>query len=372
MDLRRELSRIKLRQAALRETISVMTQIGVGDRNIALKAELGTEILACSDEIRALFTRVQNAGIHPLTELAPLAQDLEGITETLINAGPATWSSSNKTLFWRCMSLMGVWIGRFEATVLNSHYEVGVLVEAALEDLRARLATESSYRKDWQDAYDKREDDLEKLGGALFRQRDIWAFKAGGKNQITDLVLNERPIGTSSPHPSTRGNILTEWKVIKPSELSGVKTKLYKDITETEEKRRAEGNEKEAAKLATKANLLRTAKPYKVAEEHRKNSDWRKTLREQALKCIKEADIQSNIYQNQVLHNAPLEKVHYLFIVSPDSIYLPPHKGKLFKGNSVEVRIRIIDLSDKPFTPSEQSKFKPQITMSELKEALGI
>lgn len=364
MDLRRELSRIKLRQAALRETISVMTQIGVDDRNIALKAELGTEILACSDEIRALFMRVQGAGIHPLTELVPLIKDLEELSTNIRKTDQEDWASNRAPDFWRCVSLMSVWVGRFEATILNSHYEVGVLVEAALEDLRARLATESSYRKDWQDAYDKREDDLEKLGGALFRQRDIWAFKAGDKNKITDLVLNEGSIDPSNLHPNIRGNILTEWKVIKKRPLETVANRLAKRFESK--------TGKDAQKFHIEANLLTHRDFCQVTSITSESEDWHKRLKELAIKCIEAADIQSNIYQEQVLHNAPTEKVHYLFIVSPDSIYLPPHKGKLFKGDNVEVRIRIIDVSEKPLTASQQSDLSPKITVPELKEALGI
>jgi hypothetical protein len=92
------------------------------------------------------------------------------------------------------------------------------LAVRALLHLQRSIVADSSIRERWVAAYQAGETACEKLGACHLLIHGIWAFKAVGIGEQTDLVMNEPLILNDDIRRASHGLVLTEWKVVRTAE----------------------------------------------------------------------------------------------------------------------------------------------------------
>jgi hypothetical protein len=103
------------------------------------------------------------------------------------------------------------------------------LAVRAFLHLQRSLVADNTLRERWVSAYSTGEVACEKLGACHFLLHGIWAFKAVGEGEQTDLVMNEPMILNDDIRRASQGLVLTEWKVVRAlSQLSAQCEAAYK------------------------------------------------------------------------------------------------------------------------------------------------
>jgi hypothetical protein len=92
------------------------------------------------------------------------------------------------------------------------------LTVRAFLHLQRSIVADSSIRDRWVAAYKAGETACEKLGACHLLIHGIWAFKAVGIGEQTDLVMNEPLIVNDDIRRASHGLVLTEWKVVRTAE----------------------------------------------------------------------------------------------------------------------------------------------------------
>lgn len=105
--------------------------------------------------------------------------------------------------------------GRVEYLLGDSDAQIRSLVTRAFLHLQRSIVADPRLRTTWQEAYQEGETRCEALGAAHLLLHGIWAFKAGGSGERTDLVLGERLTIGSDEREAAEGLVLTEWKVVR-------------------------------------------------------------------------------------------------------------------------------------------------------------
>lgn len=91
------------------------------------------------------------------------------------------------------------------------------LSERAFQHLQRSIVADSAVRDRWGKAFQQRrnaENLCEKLGAAHLLSHGLWAFKASGAGEATDLVFAER-IDLSKVESAAEALVLTEWKIVR-------------------------------------------------------------------------------------------------------------------------------------------------------------
>jgi hypothetical protein len=103
------------------------------------------------------------------------------------------------------------------------------LAVRAFLHLQRSLVADNTLRERWVSALSVGEVACEKLGACHFLLHGIWAFKAVGEGEQTDLVMNEPMILNDDIRRASQGLVLTEWKVVRAlSQLSAQCKAAYK------------------------------------------------------------------------------------------------------------------------------------------------
>lgn len=93
------------------------------------------------------------------------------------------------------------------------------ITERAFLHLQRSIIADQNIKERWVIAFDSGEIDCEKLGAVHLLLHGIWAFKASGPGEQTDLILRE-PLNISEAESAADALVLTEWKVVRnPGEL---------------------------------------------------------------------------------------------------------------------------------------------------------
>jgi len=103
------------------------------------------------------------------------------------------------------------------------------ITERAFIHLQRLIIADNDMQKRWIEAFKKGETACEKLGAAHLLLHGIWAFKASGKGEQTDLILGEPLRDLSQVESTAEALVLTEWKkVSKPEDLDVQAEKAFK------------------------------------------------------------------------------------------------------------------------------------------------
>jgi hypothetical protein len=92
---------------------------------------------------------------------------------------------------------------------------IRVRSERAFEHLQRLIVADPDVQQKWQRAFDAGEIACEKLGAAHILSHGIFAFKAHGAGERTDLVFQDRTGNLSDNQRYVDGFTLTEWKVCR-------------------------------------------------------------------------------------------------------------------------------------------------------------
>jgi hypothetical protein len=88
------------------------------------------------------------------------------------------------------------------------------LSERAFQHLQRSIVADVPVRDRWQHAFEEGETACEKLGATHLLSHGLWAFKASGAGEATDLVFAER-IDPATVESAAEALVLTEWKVVR-------------------------------------------------------------------------------------------------------------------------------------------------------------
>ena len=97
------------------------------------------------------------------------------------------------------------------------------LVDRAFLHLQRAIIADASVRKTWKKAFDDGETACERLGAVHLLLHGIWAFKAHGAGERTDLVLSQPLQVTSQIEAASEALVLTEWKLFRAGEKLATK-----------------------------------------------------------------------------------------------------------------------------------------------------
>lgn len=89
------------------------------------------------------------------------------------------------------------------------------LVARAFQHLQRSIVADEMVRSAWQAAYAAGEIYCERLGACHLLLHGVWAFKADGTTERTDLVLGEPLRITDSVRAAAEVLVLTEWKLFR-------------------------------------------------------------------------------------------------------------------------------------------------------------
>jgi hypothetical protein len=105
-------------------------------------------------------------------------------------------------------------LAKFEFCLVDREANWRSLVERAFLHLDRLIVADPTTAQKWRDAHAAGETECERLGGAHLLQHGLWAFKAHGEGERTDLVLNEPMTADAVEHAGRAGAVLvlTEWK----------------------------------------------------------------------------------------------------------------------------------------------------------------
>lgn len=87
------------------------------------------------------------------------------------------------------------------------------LTDRAFIHLQRCIVADETIRSRWKLAYDQGEPACEKLGAVHLLQHGIWAFKASGEGERTDLVMGEPLTNLDEAEGAAESLVLTEWKL---------------------------------------------------------------------------------------------------------------------------------------------------------------
>ncbi len=98
------------------------------------------------------------------------------------------------------------------------------LSERAFQHLQRSIAADEAMGVRWKSAFKQGEIACEKLGAAHLLSHGLWAFKASGTGEATDLVFPER-IDWATASAAAEALVLTEWKVVREGQKAGARAR---------------------------------------------------------------------------------------------------------------------------------------------------
>lgn len=102
----------------------------------------------------------------------------------------------------------------FEYLISDTQALTRSLVVRALTHLQWSIIADKVVRERWKQAFEDGEPACESLGACHLLLHGVWGFKANGKGERTDLVLNEPITLTDDIRRGYQGLVLTEWKKV--------------------------------------------------------------------------------------------------------------------------------------------------------------
>ena len=146
-----------------------------------------------------------------------LPQDTLEVTNDLIkNFKPDTFSGIQGVQ--GAVLLLSEFRSKFELSISGNVEHAKILVERAFIHLQRSIVADPEVRKKWIEAFKSGELSCEKFGTVHLLSHGIWAFKAHGIGERTDLVLGE-PVALDDVKSSHSILVLTEWKVVSEKNL---------------------------------------------------------------------------------------------------------------------------------------------------------
>lgn len=104
-------------------------------------------------------------------------------------------------------------------------FEIATRTEFSFKHLQRLLVADEPSKASWQSAFDAGETKLENLGSVHLLSHRLWAFKAHGVGERTDLLIPE-PVDVNAVSLTGSSLILTEWKKINSQSEVAEKAKF--------------------------------------------------------------------------------------------------------------------------------------------------
>jgi len=167
---------------------------------------------------REIFTAIRAYGDQFSTALPPAAR--EAVRDLFTKHAylfQETLGSSSHTQqqIWSFLVLLAAFESQMSFHLSDNQEAIRTRSERAFVHLQRLIVADEELRIKWQRAFHCGELACESLGATHLLLHGIFAFKAHGIGERTDLVLNE-PIGDISPiQRFADGLVLTEWNVAK-------------------------------------------------------------------------------------------------------------------------------------------------------------
>ncbi len=125
----------------------------------------------------------------------------------------APFLSGAPEIYFR-LSALAVFRSEFTYHLSDRSEIVRRLSERAFIHLQRSIVANPDVRASWRKAYHDGEVACEKLGGAHLLWHGIWAFKAHGEKERTDLILGEPLLDLAEAEGAAEALVLTEWKLV--------------------------------------------------------------------------------------------------------------------------------------------------------------
>ncbi len=102
----------------------------------------------------------------------------------------------------------------FNYLIADTQFIARRITERAFIHLQRSIVADEEVRNKWNKAFNKDEEECEKLGALHLLSHGVWAFKADANTGKTDLILNEPLPPSSVIVGATDALVLTEWKKV--------------------------------------------------------------------------------------------------------------------------------------------------------------
>lgn len=112
---------------------------------------------------------------------------------------------------WRILVALGAFVAELSFLLADQQQEIRAKSELAFAHLQRLIVADPDVRRKWIDAFRAGEGICEQLGAVHLLGHGIYAFKAHGRGERTDLVFRDTPVTEAPPYAA--GLVLTEWKV---------------------------------------------------------------------------------------------------------------------------------------------------------------
>lgn len=123
--------------------------------------------------------------------------------------------------------LLGILRAEMNYHLEDHNREISTLTEFSFAHLQRTLIADEEIKKKWEKAFESGETALERLGGAHLLSHRLWAFKAHGEGERTDLVVGE-PIDENEFGLNSTRLVLTEWKKVTSTDYEKKAEQAYK------------------------------------------------------------------------------------------------------------------------------------------------
>lgn len=146
----------------------------------------------------------------------------------LINSNKST-SNIQQALMWATLVKLAAFESEISYILSDVQHSIRVRSERAFSHLQRTIVVDEEFRNKWQEAFDKREEECEKLGAIHLLWHGIWAFKVNAAGGRTDLVFQDSIDDINDIQRYVDGIVLTEWKRAKPDDNVENKFKEARD-----------------------------------------------------------------------------------------------------------------------------------------------
>jgi hypothetical protein len=165
--------------------------------------------------------------------LSPLAIDainqFVSNNNNLITSGVGTPINKQQERLWATLVKLATFETEISFILSDVQESIRVRSERAFSHLQRTIIVDEEFRNKWQEAFDKREEECEKLGAIHLLWHGIWAFKVNAIGGRTDLVFQEPRDDITDIQRYADGIVLTEWKRAKPDDMVENKFKEARD-----------------------------------------------------------------------------------------------------------------------------------------------
>lgn len=174
----------------------------------------GVSNVAFIPNAKKLYNRIKNfAEIYS----SQLPKDtLESTNDLIKNFKPDSFSGIQGVQ--GAVLLLSEFRSEFELSISGNVEHAKRLAERAFIHLQRSIVADPEVRNKWIKAFNSGEPACEKLGAVHLLSHGIWAFKAHGIGERTDLVLGE-PVALDDVKSSHSILVLTEWKVVSEKSM---------------------------------------------------------------------------------------------------------------------------------------------------------